>query len=80
VEEGDTIEIDIPNRIIHLSISDAELSKRRMAMEAKGLDAWKPVNRERHVSPALRAYAAMTTSAARGAVRDVSQIEQKVNK
>jgi dihydroxy-acid dehydratase len=80
VEEGDTIEIDIPNRTIHLNVSDAELSKRRAAMEAKGNDAWKPAHRERHVSPALRAYAAMTTSAARGAVRDVSQIEQKVKK
>jgi dihydroxy-acid dehydratase len=45
-------------------------------MEAKGKGAWKPVSRERHVSPALRAYAAMSTSAARGAVRDVSQIEK----
>jgi dihydroxy-acid dehydratase len=45
-------------------------------MNAKGKDAWKPVNRQRVVSPALRAYAAMSTSAARGAVRDVSQIEK----
>jgi dihydroxy-acid dehydratase len=76
VEEGDTIEIDIPNRTIHLAISDAEMSHRHTKMVAKGKDAWKPVNRERHVSPALRAYAAMSTSAARGAVRDVSQIEK----
>jgi dihydroxy-acid dehydratase len=76
VEEGDTIEIDIPNRSIHLAISDAEMSHRHTKMVAKGKDAWKPVNRERHVSPALRAYAAMTTSAAFGAVRDVSQIEK----
>ena len=76
VEEGDTIEIDIPNRIIHLAISDGEMAHRRAVMEAKGKDAWKPINRERHVSPALRAYAAMSTSAARGAVRDVSQIEK----
>ena len=75
VEEGDTIEIDIPNRTIHLAVSDEELAHRRMAMESRGNQAWKPVARERHVSPALRAYAAMTTSAARGAVRDVSQIE-----
>ena len=75
VEEGDTIEIDIPNRTIHLAVSDEEMSHRRAKMEAKGKAAWKPVNRERHVSPALRAYAAMSTSAARGAVRDVSQIE-----
>ncbi len=76
VEEGDTIEIDIPNRTIHLAVSDAELSDRRAHMEAKGKDAWKPVKRERYVSPALRAYAAMSTSAAKGAVRDVAQIER----
>lgn len=76
VEEGDKIEIDIPNRTIHLVISDEEMAHRRAKMEDKGKDAWKPVNRERVVSPALRAYAAMSTSAARGAVRDVSQIEK----
>jgi len=76
VQEHDTIEIDIPNRTIHLAVSDEELSHRRAKMEDKGKDAWKPVNRERVVSPALRAYAAMSTSAARGAVRDVSQIEK----
>ncbi|MEZ0237611.1 MAG: dihydroxy-acid dehydratase [Methylophilaceae bacterium] len=77
VEEGDTIEIDIPNRRIHLDVSVEELESRRKAMEAKGAQAWKPVNRERTVSPALRAYAAMTTSAAKGAVRDVSQVEKR---
>ncbi len=77
VEEGDTIEIDIPNRTINLKVDDSVLSNRRAAMEAKGAKAWKPVNRERVVSPALRAYAAMTTSASKGAVRDVSQIEKK---
>jgi len=76
VQENDTIEIDIPNRTIHLVVTDEELSHRRTKMENKGKDAWKPVNRERVVSPALRAYAAMSTSAARGAVRDVSQIEK----
>ena len=76
VEEGDTIEIDIPNRTIHLAVSDEIMAHRRAAMEARGKDAWKPQARERHVSPALRAYAAMSTSAARGAVRDVSQIEK----
>ncbi len=77
VEEGDTIEIDIPNRTINLKVDDATLAKRRAAMEAKGAKAWQPENRQRAVSPALRAYAAMSTSAARGAVRDVSQIEKK---
>jgi dihydroxy-acid dehydratase len=77
VEEGDTIEIDIPNRTIHLKVDDATLASRRTAMEAKGAKAWKPVQRDRLVSPALRAYAAMTTSASKGAVRDVSLIENK---
>jgi len=76
VEEGDTIEIDIPNRRIHLAVAAEELERRREGMEAKGTGAWKPATRERHVSAALRAYAAMTTSAAKGAVRDVSQLEK----
>ncbi len=77
VEEGDTIEIDIPNRTINLKISDSELSQRRVAMEAKGNKAWKPATeRPRKVSAALRAYAAMVTSADKGAVRDVSQVEK----
>lgn len=76
VEENDTIEIDITNRSINLAVSFAELEKRRQIMEAKGRQAWKPVSRERYVSQALRAYAAMTTSADTGAVRDVSQVER----
>ncbi|KAF3996310.1 dihydroxy-acid dehydratase [Glaciimonas immobilis] len=76
VEDGDTIEIDIPNRRIHLAISDDALAQRRVAMEAKGKDAWKPVNRQRYVSQALQAYAAMATSADRGAVRDISQLKR----
>ena len=74
LEEGDTIEISIPNRTIQVALSDEELATRREVMEAKGDKAWKPVDRDRQVSAALRAYAAMTTSAARGAVRDVSQL------
>ena len=77
VEEGDTIEIDIPNRRIHLAVSDDELARRRAAMEARGDAAWKPVNRERVVSAALQAYALMTTSADKGAVRNVSQIARR---
>ena len=76
VEEGDIIDIDIPNRTINVRISDAELAARRAAMDAKGKAGWKPVNRERVVSAALKAYAAMTTSASRGAVRDVTQLEK----
>ena len=71
VETGDRIEIDIPNRTIRLAVSDDDLARRRAAMEAKGDKAWKPANRTRKVSAALQAYAALTTSAARGAVRDV---------
>ena len=73
IEEGDEIEIDIPARRIHLKISDDELKKRREKMEAKGADAWKPLNRKRQVSRALQMYAAMATSADRGAVRDISR-------
>ncbi len=76
VREGDSIEIDIPNRGIRVALSDVELASRRAEMEAKGAQAWKPENRDRPVSAALRAYAAMTTSAAFGAVRDVTQVER----
>jgi dihydroxy-acid dehydratase len=74
VEDGDTIEIDIPHRNIRLAVSDDELVARRAAMAARGTGAWKPVSRERQVSQALRAYAAFTTSAARGAVRDLGDL------
>jgi dihydroxy-acid dehydratase len=77
IEEGDTIAIDIPNRTINLVIDEATLAHRRAAMEAKGNAAWKPAAaRPRKVSVALRAYAAMVTSADKGAVRDVSQVEK----
>ncbi|MFO1236500.1 MAG: dihydroxy-acid dehydratase [Alphaproteobacteria bacterium] len=75
VETGDRIEIDIPARSIRLAVSDAELERRRAKMEAQGDAAWLPP-RPRKVSPALQAYAAMTTSAARGAVRDVTQLRR----
>ncbi|MEA1990042.1 MAG: dihydroxy-acid dehydratase [Pseudomonadota bacterium] len=79
VEDGDVIEIDIPNRTINALVSDDELEQRREKMEAKGAShAWKPEKpRQRRVTAALRAYAAMTTSAAFGAVRNVEQIERK---
>ncbi len=77
VEEGDIIEIDIPNRSIHLRVSEEELARRRAAMEARGSKAWQPAARNRIVSAALRAYAALTTSAATGAVRDVGQVARK---
>ncbi|HEY1559417.1 MAG TPA: dihydroxy-acid dehydratase [Caulobacteraceae bacterium] len=73
VEDGDIIEIDIPSRSIRLALSEDELARRRAA---KGATPWKPANRARQVSPALQAYAALTTSAARGAVRDVGQLSR----
>ena len=75
IEEHDPIEIDIPNRTIRLAIPDSILAERRAEMEKKGKNAWKPLNRVRVVSAALRAYAALTTSADRGAVRDVTQLD-----
>jgi dihydroxy-acid dehydratase len=75
VAEGDLIAIDIPNRRIDLQVSAEELERRRQAMEAKGDSAWHPVSRQRQVSQALQAYAAMTTSAAQGAVRDLSRLK-----
>jgi len=75
VEEGDTILFDIASRRLELVVPEAELARRRAAVDARGATAWRPT-RDRVVSEALRAYAAMTTSAARGAVRDVSQIER----
>jgi dihydroxy-acid dehydratase len=76
VEEGDIIEIDITHRAINVRLSEEELAERRARMQAKGEQAWKPENRERYVSQALQAYAALTTSAARGAVRDISQLKR----
>jgi dihydroxy-acid dehydratase len=77
VETGDTIEIDIPNRRIHLAVSEDDLAKREAAMKARGDKAWKPLARERVVSQALKAYALFATSADRGAVRDISQVSRK---
>ena len=78
VENGDRITIDIHSRAIHLDVADHVLAARRAAMEAKGAQAWAPIKpRPRKVSVALQAYAAMTTSAARGAVRDVTQLKPR---
>ena len=74
MEEGDLVEIDIPQRTIHLAVADEVLAHRRAAQDAKG---WQPAeDRPRRVSAALQAYAALTTSAARGAVRDVTQLKR----
>ncbi len=74
VQEGDTVLIDIPRRKIDVAVSDDELKIRRDAMLAKGNNAWQPLARDRTVSLALKAYAALTTSASKGAVRDIDQL------
>ncbi len=77
LEAGDPIKIDIPNRSIDVLIDETVLDQRRQAMSAKGPDAWKPAEiRPRKVSTALKAYAAMATSADRGGVRDLSQLDK----
>jgi dihydroxy-acid dehydratase len=75
VEDGDTIAIDIPSRTIHLDVTDEALADRRAKLEAAG--GYRPVSRDRVVSTALRAYAAMALSADKGAVRDVSVLESR---
>ena len=77
LEEGDVIRIDTPNRRIEALVPAAELEERRARMEALGAAAWQPLKRRRRVSAALQAYAALTTSAAQGAVRDVSQVQPR---
>jgi dihydroxy-acid dehydratase len=74
VRDGDRIDIDIPRRSINLVIDPATLTRRRNEQEARGPAAWTPNGRLRNVSPALHAYAALTTSAATGAVRNVDQL------
>jgi len=76
IEENDRIEIDIPNRTINLIIDDTLLAQRKIKMNAKGKNAWKPKPRIRKVSQALKAYALMTTSADKGAIRDISRLEE----
>ena len=75
LEENDLIEIDIPNRSIRMCVDDETLKARREEMEKRGPKAWKPVKRDREVSFALKAYAAMASSADKGGVRDRSKIE-----
>ncbi|MCW4589520.1 dihydroxy-acid dehydratase [Gluconacetobacter entanii] len=77
LEEGDTIEIDIPARVLRTTVGDAEMAARRDRMEERDEQAWQP-KRDRVVSTALQAYAALTTSASHGAVRDVTQLRRRV--
>ena len=77
IEEGDMIEIDIPNRTINVAVSDDVLAERRAAMAAKGTAAWQPAeHRERKVTQALQAYGLMATSADKGAVRDITGLRR----
>jgi dihydroxy-acid dehydratase len=77
VQTGDTITIDIPARTITLDVSPAVLADRHAHELSRGDAAWTPRDRDRTVSQALQAYAAMTTSASRGAVRDLSQLRHR---
>jgi dihydroxy-acid dehydratase len=76
VQDGDRIDIDIPHRSIRVDISDSELATRREAMDARGASAWKPATRQRQISLALQAYAALATSASRGAIRDLGGLRR----
>ncbi|MCB0961489.1 MAG: dihydroxy-acid dehydratase, partial [Acidimicrobiales bacterium] len=73
VEEGDEISIDVHGRSIRLEVDDAVLAERRQKMEASERP-WQPVDRDRPVSQALRAYAALAMSASQGAARDLSRL------
>lgn len=74
VKEGDIIDIDIPQRRLALLVDEAELEQRRQQELSRGDKAWTPVNRQRVVSFALKAYASLATSADKGAVRDKSKL------
>lgn len=74
VRDGDAIEFDIPNRRVHLDVSDEELARRRAEMNARGERAWKPATREREASVALRIYGLMASSADKGGARDVERL------
>jgi dihydroxy-acid dehydratase len=74
IEDGDEIQIDIPDRVIHLNVDSQEIDRRHQAMQARERNAWKPLNRNRYVRRALQSYAALARSAAYGAVRDPGQL------
>ena len=75
IEENDIIKIDIPHRIIEMQVEPEELARRHSEMEARGNKAWKPIKREREISFALQAYAALASSADKGGVRDRAKLE-----
>lgn len=72
IENGDIIDINIPTREMNLQVSEEILNERRVKMDAHG---WKPLNRDRHISTALKVYASMATSADKGAVRDLTKLK-----
>jgi dihydroxy-acid dehydratase len=76
VEDGDVIAIDVPARRLNAELTEAQLEERRQAMGNRGAEAWKPRDRQRQVSRALKAYGALATSASEGAVRDPEIIER----
>ena len=76
LEDGDRIRIDLSARRIEALVFEDEFAERHRRMDAQGADAYRPSKRRRHVSSALQAYAALTTSAARGAVRDLKQLQK----
>lgn len=77
IENGDNIEINIPNRSIELMISAQQLEQRKQAMDAKGSKGWKPVDRVRPISYALKTYAMLATSADKGAIRNAELLDQQ---
>ena len=77
IQSGDMIHIDIPNRCIELLVSEQELQERRIKMQQRTFFAWRPQTRKRTVSAALQAYALLASSADKGAIRDLSQWQQK---
>lgn len=75
IRDGDIIEIDIPERRIHLRLTDEDIDERREQMEARGSAAYRPGARDRKVSAALKAYGLLVTSADKGAVRDLTMLD-----
>lgn len=80
LKDGDIINIDIPNRTIDVQLTAEELNSRREEMEARGVDAWQPVGRNRVISTALQTYSLTVTSASRGGVRDISALKKLARK
>lgn len=76
VEENDIVVIDIPERVIKVEVSDDEFSRRRESFKKVMGENFRPLKRDRKISQALKAYSLFTTSAARGAVRDISRFEK----